>query len=91
MYDAEAADNIKKIYGDKITYHSSPYDAAKDCDGLCILTEWNEFKQADMKKVKSLLKTPVIIDGRNLYDLADMDALKYTYVSTGRMPVINSV
>lgn len=91
VYDAEAADNIKKIYGDKITYHSSPYDAAKDCDGLCILTEWNEFKQADMKKVKSLLKTPVIIDGRNLYDLADMDALKYTYVSTGRMPVINSV
>jgi len=88
VYDAEAMDNIEKIYGDKITYYNDPYEAVKGCDGLCILTEWNEFKQADMEKVKSLLKNPVIIDGRNIYDLKNMKEMGFTYVSTGRIPVI---
>lgn len=91
VYDAEAKENIKKIFGDKLQYHDDPYDAVKGCDGLCILTEWNEFKQANMTKVKSLLKNPIIVDGRNLYDLKDMQELGFTYVSTGRTPVVNNV
>lgn len=89
-YDAEAVENIRKTYGDKITYHKNAYDAVQDADGLCILTEWNEFKQADLGKVRELMKAPVIIDGRNLYGLEDMRNLGFTYVSTGRVPVIAS-
>lgn len=91
VYDAEAMDNIKKIYGDKIHYHTDPYEAVKEADGLCILTEWNEFKQADLKKVKKLLKNPVIIDGRNIYEKSNMKDLGFTYVSTGRTAVLNTV
>ncbi|MCX7996314.1 MAG: UDP-glucose/GDP-mannose dehydrogenase family protein [Patescibacteria group bacterium] len=87
VYDAEAMDNIRLQYHDKITYHTSAYDAVKSADGLCILTEWNEFKNADLEKVKSLLASPVIIDGRNLYRPDKMQELGFTYISTGRVPV----
>lgn len=90
-YDSEAANNVKKQIGEAIIYHENAYDAVKDADGLCILTEWNEFRQADLKKVKSLLKNPVIVDGRNLYDLADMDKLEFTYISTGRRPIRSKI
>lgn len=90
-YDAEAIDNVKKQVGDAITYHTDPYEALKDADGLCIVTEWNEFRQADLKKVKSLLKSPVIVDGRNLYDLDEMDKLEFTYISTGRRPIRSKI
>jgi UDPglucose 6-dehydrogenase len=87
VYDPEATENIKKIYGDKVSYHTSPYDSVKGVSALCILTEWNEFKQADLEKVKSLMKKPVIIDGRNIYQPASMKKLGFTYISTGRKPV----
>jgi UDPglucose 6-dehydrogenase len=88
VYDQEAMDNIKKIFGDKITYFDQAYDAVEGSDALIILTEWNEFKQADLHKVKSLLKTPLIIDGRNIYDLNEMKQLGFTYISTGRAAVV---
>lgn len=91
VYDAEAMDNIKKTYGDKLVYFNDPYEAVTGSDALCILTEWNEFKQADLEKVKSLLKAPVIVDGRNLYQPEMARELGFTYVSTGRMPVIPEV
>ncbi|QQG44658.1 MAG: UDP-glucose/GDP-mannose dehydrogenase family protein [Candidatus Roizmanbacteria bacterium] len=88
VYDPEATKNIRKMFGDKITYAQNAYDAVKDACTLCILTEWNEFKQADLKKVKSLMKNPVIIDGRNIYQLEFIKKLGFTYISTGRQPIL---
>ena len=60
------------------------YKMAKDCDALIVVTPWNEFKQLDLEKVKGLLKSPVIYDGRNIYDPAVMQEMGYTYRAIGR-------
>lgn len=83
-YDAEAQENTETIFGDKITYVDRPYDAVEGKDCLVIFTEWNEFKQTDLKKIKELLKSPCIIDGRNIYDPATMEKLGFQYISIGR-------
>jgi len=83
-YDPAAMGNVRKQLGDTITYTTDSYEAVKGADALCILTQWNEFRQADLKKVKSLLNKPLIIDGRNLYEPKEMEALGFTYISTGR-------
>jgi UDPglucose 6-dehydrogenase len=61
-----------------------PYSMAKGCDALMVITEWNEFKQLDLEKLKGLLKTPVIYDGRNIYDPTTMRNLGFTYKAIGR-------
>ncbi len=86
-YDPAAQKNVQNKIGDKITYATDPYDAVKNADALCIMTEWNEFKQADLEKVKTLLKKPLIIDGRNIYNSENMKELGFTYISTGRRTV----
>lgn len=83
-YDPAAMPNVKKQLGDSICYAEDPYMAVDGAQALCILTEWNEFRQADLPKVKSLLKSPIIIDGRNLYDVKKMIGLGFSYISTGR-------
>lgn len=88
VYDPAAMENIKKRFGEKLTYHTDPYSAVKGVDALCILTEWNEFKQADLDRVKSLMKGNVIFDGRNIYQPDAMKKLGFTYISTGRQPVM---
>jgi UDPglucose 6-dehydrogenase len=87
IYDPQAANNIKDIFKDKITYADSPVAAVTDASALCILTEWNEFKQFDLKKVKKLMEKPVIFDGRNIYDPAIMKRLGFKYFSIGRPAV----
>ena len=67
-----------------ITFARDPYDAVREADGLLILTEWNEFKQADLKRVKSLLGRPNIVDGRNLCDLKAVRRLGFSYRGVGR-------
>jgi len=84
VYDQEATENIKKIFGGKITYCKNPYQAAEGSDQLAILTEWNEFKQIDLEKIKKLLKNPLIFDGRNIYDPKLMKRLGFKYYSVGR-------
>lgn len=88
VYDAAAMENIKKKFGDKIIYNDNPYDTVKGASALCILTEWNEYKQADLKRIKELMKNPIIIDGRNIYKPEAMKKLGFTYISTGRKPII---
>ncbi len=83
-YDPAAMKNAKTILP-RIGYSKDPYEAARDADALMILTEWNEFKQADLRRVKSLLRSPVIIDGRNLYDLGLMRKLGIQYQGVGRL------
>jgi len=84
VYDQEATENIKKIFGGKIIYCQDPYQAVENSDQLAILTEWNEFKQIDLEKVKKLLKNPLIFDGRNIYDPKLMKKLGFKYYSVGR-------
>lgn len=84
VYDQEAVDNIKNVFKNRIKYAANPYDSVKDADALCILTEWNEFKQVDLKKIIKIMKTPIVVDGRNIYKPKIMKKLGFTYITTGR-------
>ncbi|MEO9004937.1 MAG: UDP-glucose/GDP-mannose dehydrogenase family protein [Ginsengibacter sp.] len=83
-YDPEAMANVKREIGNKISYAENQYDALTDADALVIATEWSEFRTPDFSKMKSLLKTPVIFDGRNLFDLHQMEDCGFHYESVGR-------
>ena len=80
-------DNIKRIFGDRLTYCKNPYDVVKNIHILTILTEWNEFKHIDLTKVKKCMKELYIIDGRNIYSPKDMLQLGFHYISVGRKKV----
>ena len=67
-----------------VEMYADPYEMARGCDALIVVTEWNEFKQLDLERVKGLLKQPVIFDGRNIYDPVKMKALGFTYRGLGR-------
>ncbi len=67
VFDPAAMEKAKRILK-KVEFCRDAYEVAKGSDCLVILTEWNEFKERDLKKIKRLLKTPVIVDGRNIYD-----------------------
>lgn len=88
-YDPEANNTSKAVLGDLIQYAETSDDTLKDADALIVVTEWKEFRNPDFEKIRQGLKTPVIFDGRNLYDLDKMKSLKFTYYSVGRSPVIS--
>jgi len=83
-FDPEAMPNIKNLLGDKIAYANDQYEALDGADALLILTEWSVFRTPDFDKVEQLLKSKVIFDGRNLYDLQKMIDCGYYYNSIGR-------
>ncbi|MBS1489471.1 MAG: UDP-glucose/GDP-mannose dehydrogenase family protein [Bacteroidetes bacterium] len=83
-HDPEAMANVKKLLKNKIQYFENPYDAVAGADAILIATEWPEFRTPDFERISSLLKTKVIFDGRNLYDLNQMKDLGFTYYSIGR-------
>ncbi len=83
-YDPEAGTEAEKIFGDRIRYAGRNYEALKGADALLIITEWNEFRRPNFRRIKELLKNPVIFDGRNIYDPAEMKKLGFTYYSIGR-------
>ncbi len=84
VFDPEAMPNIKKQFGDSLTYCESMYEALENSDALVICTEWSIFRTPDFNKVKELLVEPIIFDGRNLYDVDDVEKEGFTYVSIGR-------
>jgi UDPglucose 6-dehydrogenase len=86
-FDPEAMPNVKGVVGDKITYVDNQYDALKDADALIIATEWSEFRTPDFTKIASLLKNKVIFDGRNLFDLSQIETLGFHYESIGRKKI----
>jgi UDPglucose 6-dehydrogenase len=86
-YDPESVNNVRNKFGDKISYGENSYKAIENADALIIVTEWNEFRTPDFKKITRLLKKPVIFDGRNLYDVEKMQNLEFTYYSIGRTAV----
>ncbi|WMN06207.1 UDP-glucose/GDP-mannose dehydrogenase family protein [Marivirga arenosa] len=83
-YDPEAMENVKGQIGDKITYAENPYDALKGADALMIMTEWPVFRTPDFDVIKEELSEPLILDGRNLYEVDQMQELGLTYFSIGR-------
>ncbi|MGH7816235.1 MAG: UDP-glucose dehydrogenase family protein, partial [Candidatus Binatia bacterium] len=83
-FDPEAMAEARKLFGARISYAQRSYDALDGASALLILTEWNEFRRPDFQRVKSLLKEPVIFDGRNIYDPNDLRKLGFDYVSIGR-------
>jgi UDPglucose 6-dehydrogenase len=86
-FDPEAMENVSKIMGDKITLVKSQYEALENADALVIATEWSEFRTPDFNKISNLLSGKVIFDGRNLFDLNQMEQLGYFYVSIGRRQI----
>ncbi|RZA03127.1 MAG: UDP-glucose/GDP-mannose dehydrogenase family protein [Sphingobacteriaceae bacterium] len=84
VFDPEAMNNVKGVFGDKINYAANQYDALKDADALLILTEWSVFRTPDFDQMEQSLKAKVIFDGRNLYDLEKMIDCGYYYNSIGR-------
>jgi UDPglucose 6-dehydrogenase len=83
-FDPEATSEANKIFGDRISYTTRNYDALSGAAALLILTEWNEFRRPDFQRIKRLLKNPVLFDGRNIYDPADLRKLGFKYYSIGR-------
>ncbi|MBM3567885.1 MAG: UDP-glucose/GDP-mannose dehydrogenase family protein [Alphaproteobacteria bacterium] len=82
-FDPQGMDESRKLMPD-LTYCDSPYAAMTGADALLILTEWNEFRALDLGRAKSLLKTPLVVDLRNIYSPADMAARGFRYLSVGR-------
>jgi UDPglucose 6-dehydrogenase len=87
LYDPKAMDNMKTIFPEKephIQYASSPYQSAENANALLIVTEWDEFKNLDLKKIKEGMANPIIVDGRNVFDPQQVRALGFEYYSIGR-------
>lgn len=82
-FDPAAMDNARKVLP-HTRICDTPYDAVAGADALCVVTPWNEFKQANMARVGELMRTPLVLDGRNLYDPVEMRSLGFTYVGVGR-------
>jgi UDPglucose 6-dehydrogenase len=74
----------RDVVGSKIEYATSAYEAVHDADALLILTEWEEFANLDLARIRQGLRYPIVIDGRNLYDSQVMAAHGFTYYSVGR-------
>src|SRR5579885_944712 len=87
VHDPEALENARKIFGDRVSYHRTNYEALSQADALIILTEWNEFRHPNFQRIRAVFKRPVIFDGPNLYDQALMKALEFRYYSIGRRPM----
>lgn len=87
-FDPEAMDNVKNLIGDKITYANDEYEALENADALLICTEWGIFRNPDFDRVSTLLKDKVIFDGRNLFDLEEINELGYYYSSIGRKNIL---
>ncbi len=82
-YDPEAMPRAEELMP-WVTYCATPYDVAKGVDALLVITEWNEFKQLDMQRVRDLMHQPVLLDGRNVYEPAEMRRLGFRYYGVGR-------
>ncbi len=84
VYDPEAFQTTREILGDRVTYCESSYDCCQAAEALIVVTEWNEFRRPDFERIKSMLKQPVVFDGRNIYDPVRMRELGFEHIAMGR-------
>ncbi|MEM6718266.1 MAG: UDP-glucose/GDP-mannose dehydrogenase family protein [Bacteroidota bacterium] len=87
-FDPEAMDNVRRKLGDQIEFATSMYGAIENTDALIICTEWSIFRTPNFQKLREHLNQPIIFDGRNLYDIAEMEREGFTYFSIGRKEVL---
>jgi UDPglucose 6-dehydrogenase len=83
-YDPAALENGKKHFGNKVEWCSESYDALKGADGLILATEWNEFRSPDFDQMKTMMKQPVIFDGRNVFEPSFVRSKGFSYYCIGR-------
>lgn len=83
VYDPQAMEKAQDYLKD-VVYCKNPYQAVKDAHALVIFTEWNEFRQLDLEKIKKLMQTPIVLDGRNIYDPEKMKKIGFKYLGVGR-------
>lgn len=83
-YDPQAEGSARRVFGDRIALVSRSYDALKGADALVIVTEWNEFREPDFGRMRTLMREPVVFDGRNLFGVDQVRAQGFTYFSIGR-------
>lgn len=86
-FDQEARENTKRKFGESIEYPDDMYDTLKGAEALIICTEWNAFRTPDFDRMKDNLKNNIIFDGRNVYDLVDIEKTGIEYHSIGRRPI----
>jgi UDPglucose 6-dehydrogenase len=84
VYDPEAMDNVKEVIGETVEYCEDEYSTLEGADALMIMTEWPVFRTPEFEIIKQKLNNPLILDGRNLYETAQMKELGFTYFSIGR-------
>jgi len=87
-YDPEAMENVRALIGDKIEYGENQYDVLKGTDALIIATEWNEFRTPDFNFIKKQMKGHAIFDGRNLFELYQLEGHHFHYESIGRKKIV---
>lgn len=87
VHDPEGMPHIRHDYGDRLGYADAPYAALSNADALVIMTEWEEFRNPDFDAMRGLLRAPVVFDGRNIYEPANMVEHGFTYYSIGRQTV----
>ncbi len=83
-HDPAARETARRHLGDRVSYADHAFDALTGADGLAIVTEWLEYRNPDFPRMKQLMRRPLIVDGRNLYDPARLAKLGFTYDSIGR-------
>ncbi len=91
VYDPAGMDEAKKFFKDKVIYSNNMYDMLEGCDALVVMTEWNQFRNPDWSKIKDALKQPLIVDLRNVYEVAKMKELGFQYYSVGRQYIDSKV
>jgi UDPglucose 6-dehydrogenase len=83
-HDPKATDSARHIFEDRVMYAADPYSAAHGADALCVMTEWLLYRNPDFERVRKLLRRPLLVDGRNLYEPERMKALGFEYHGIGR-------
>jgi len=87
-YDPAAMERAKEVLGTGVAFAADAYEAAKGADAVLILTEWEEFAALDLDRLRGVVKYPIVLDGRNLYDPATMTTHGFSYYSVGRPPAL---
>jgi UDPglucose 6-dehydrogenase len=83
-HDPEAIKEARKVFGDRIEYSNNQYEILENADALTVITDWSEYRNPDFDRIKAALKTPIIVDGRNLYKPDRMASAGFSYVPLGR-------
>jgi UDPglucose 6-dehydrogenase len=87
VHDPEAIDNVRSLYGEKLDYFHKPMETLTGADALAIMTEWGDYQRPEFKEAVTRMRSPVVFDGRNLYEPWAMERLGFTYYSIGRRAV----